>query len=115
MTLLRAQTAAEVLRDASIPVGVEQAREQLLGRLAGIKLDRIHLLAGQHQARLEFEQGGDEDEELSREVEVELASALEMIDIGDDDVGEVDLEQIDLLAQDERQQQIERTREDVKV
>ena len=46
---------------------------------------------------------------------VELTAAVEMIDVGDDDVGEVDLEQINLLAQDERQQQVEGTCEDVKV
>ena len=31
------------------------------------------------------------------------------------DVGQLDLEQVDLLAQDQRQQQVERTREDVEV
>ena len=32
-----------------------------------------------------------------------------------DDVGELDLEQVDLLAQDERQQQVERPGEDLQV
>ena len=40
---------------------------------------------------------------------------LEVVEVGEHDVGEVDLEQVDLLAQDERQQQVERTREDVEV
>ena len=38
-----------------------------------------------------------------------------MVDVGDHDLGEVDLEQIDLLTQDQRQQQVERPREHVEV
>ena len=38
-----------------------------------------------------------------------------MLDVGDDDLAELDLEQADLLAQDDREQQVERTGEDVEV
>ena len=38
-----------------------------------------------------------------------------MVEIRHDDVGELDLEQIDVLAQDERQQQVERAAEDVEI
>ena len=96
-------------------MGVEQPREQLVGRLAGVELDQLLLLARQHQPRLQLEQRRDQDQELGRRLEFELAPLLEMVDVGDHDLGEVDLEQIDLLAQDQRQQQVERTREHVEV
>ena len=38
-----------------------------------------------------------------------------MVEVADDDVGQLDLEQVDLLAQDERQQQVERPAEDLEV
>ncbi|HVE68090.1 MAG TPA: hypothetical protein VNB64_05860 [Solirubrobacteraceae bacterium] len=38
-----------------------------------------------------------------------------MVEVGEHDVGQVDLEQVHLLAQDQRQQQVEGTREDVQV
>ena len=102
-------------RRRAVAVRVEQPREQLLGRLAGVELDQLLLLAGQHQPRLQLEQRGDQDEELGRRLELELAALLEVVDVGDHDLGEVDLEQVDLLAQDQRQQQVERTREHVEV
>ena len=40
---------------------------------------------------------------------------LQVVEVGEDDVGELDLEQVDLLAQDERQQQVERPGEDLEV
>ena len=40
---------------------------------------------------------------------------LEVLDVGDDDLAELDLEQADLLAQDERHQQVEGPGEDVEV
>ena len=33
---------------------------------------------------------------------------LEVVEVGEHEVGQLDLEQVDLLAQDERQQQVER-------
>jgi hypothetical protein len=38
-----------------------------------------------------------------------------VVDVGDDDVREVDLQQVHLLAQDQRQQQVERPGEDVQI
>src|SRR5262249_36257436 len=72
-------------------------------------------LGGEHQPRLELEQRGDQDQELGCGLEVELVGRLQVIQVGDDDLGEVDLQQVELLAQDERQQQVEGTGEDVEV
>ena len=115
VALLRVQAFAQVRGRGAIPVSREQPREQLLGRLAGVELDLLELLARQQQPRFELQQRRDQDQELGRRLEIELAAALEVIDVGDHDFGQVDLEQVDLLAQDQRQQQVKRTREYVEV
>src|ERR1700722_9936016 len=96
-------------------MGVEQPGQELVRRLALVELQRLDLLAGQHQARLQLEQRRDQDQELGRRVEVELPATLEMVDVGDHDLRQVHLEQVDLLAEDQRQQQVERTGEHVQV
>ena len=99
-----------MLGGAAVAARLEHAREQLLGGLAGLEVEQLVVLARQHEPRLQLEQRGDQDEELGRDLEVELAARLEEVEVGDDDVGQLDLEQVDLLAQDERQQQVERAR-----
>ena len=94
---------------------LEHPREQLLGRLARLEVEALLLVRGQHQPRLELEQRGDQDEELGGGLEVELAGALEVLDVGEHDLGEVDLEQVDLLPQHERQEQVEGPVEDLEV
>jgi hypothetical protein len=38
-----------------------------------------------------------------------------MVQVGEDHVGEIDFQEVHFLAQDQREQQIERAREDVEV
>ena len=71
--------------------------------------------SGKMRARLQLEQGRDEDEELAAGVEVELAPLGEVLDERDHDLGEVDLPQRQLLAEDEREQEVERPLERVEV
>src|SRR5206468_10370698 len=92
----------------------EPARE-LFGRLLGLELRELRVLLGEHRAGLQLEQRRDEDQELATRVEIELALAGEVLDEADDDRGEVDLAKRQLLAQDERQQQVERPFERVEV
>ena len=40
---------------------------------------------------------------------------LQMVEVADDDLRQIHLEQVELLAQDQREQQVEGTREDVEV
>ena len=90
--------------------------DQLLGGLGGRELvELLDLLAGQHQPRLELQQRRDQHQELGRGLEVELLQRLQVVEVGDDDLGEVDLEQVQLLAQDQREEQVEGTGEDVEV
>ena len=115
MAVLVGQPVGQVLGRAPVAARLEHARQQLLGRLAGLEVEQLVLLARQHEPRLELQQGRDEDEELGGRLEVELAAALEEVEVAQDDVGQLDLEQVDLLAQDERQQQVERPGEDLQV
>ena len=41
--------------------------------------------------------------------------ALEVLDVGEHDVGQIDLEEVHLLVQHQRQQQVERALEDLEV
>jgi hypothetical protein len=115
MAVLVGQAVGQVLGRAAVAARLEHARQQLLGRLAGLEVEQLVLLARQHEPRLELQQGRDEDEELGRRLEVELAAALEEVEVAEHHVGQLDLEQVDLLAQDERQQQVERPGEDLQV
>ncbi len=101
-------------RVAVAPV-LEHPREQLLDRLLGFQVIELFLGAGQHQPRLQLQQGGDQDEELGRHLQLQLALALEVLDVGDDDLAQLQVEEADLLAQDDRHQQVERPGEDVEV
>ena len=115
MALLVGEALGEMRRGAAVALGLQQAREQLLGRLTGLEVEQLLVLAGQHQARLQLQQRRDEHEELGRDLEVELPAGLQEVQVGDHDVGQLDLEQVDLLAQDERQQEVERPGEDLQV
>ena len=94
---------------------LEHPREQLLGRLLGRELDQLLLRRRQQQPRLQLEQRGDQDQELGRRLEVELALLLDVLEVGDHDLAQLDLGERDLLAQDDGHQQVERAREDVQI
>ncbi len=96
---------------------LEHPLEQLLGGLGGPQPVELveHLLARQHQPRLELQQRRDQHQELGRGLEVERVLGLEVVQVGDDDLREVHLEQVELLAQDQREQQVEGACEDVEV
>ena len=110
----RAAPRSQLRRLLRAPVLGEPPRE-LLGGLLGLELGELGVLLREHRARLQLEQRGDQDEELAAGVEVELAALGEMLDERDHDLGEVDLAQRQLVAQDEREQQVERPLERVEV
>ena len=106
----------EHLRRLAVAAVLEHPREQLVGGLLRAEL-LVALLAGQQQARLELAERGDQDKELRDrlEVEVEIAGLAHVVDVGDHDLAERDLRQRDLLAQQDREQQVEWPLEDVQV
>src|SRR4029079_6270752 len=75
----------------------------------------VGCLLGEEPAGLQLEERGDEDEELAAGLEVELVPLEEVLDEGEDDPRHVDLSQIQLVLQDERQQPVERPFERVEV
>ena len=94
---------------------LEHPREQLVGGLLGLHVEPFVFLAREHQPRLELEQGGDQHQELGGGLQVELTGRLEVVDVGEDDLRQVDFEQVDLLAQNQRKEQVERALEDLQV
>ena len=94
---------------------LEHPRQQLVGGLLGPEIELGILGLRQHQPRLELEQSRDQDEELGGRLQLQLAGLLEAGDVGDDDLAELNLQQADLLAQHDCQEQVERPGEDVEV
>src|SRR5262249_4956261 len=88
---------------------------QLLGRLLGLELRELGLLVREEPARLQLEQRRDQHEELAARLEVELAALGQALDEGDDDPRDVDLGEVELLPQHERQEQVEGALERVEV
>ena len=115
VAVLGGEPIVQVLRGAAIAVVLEQAREQLVGRLAGVEIEPLLLVAREHQPRLELEQRSDQHEELGGGFQVQLTRALQVLDVGEHDVREVDLEQVDLLPEDQRQEQVEGSVEDLEI
>ena len=77
-------------RRRAIAAGVEHPREQLLGGLVGLDVEQLLvLLAGDHQTRLELQQRGDEHDEFGGGLQVELAASLQVVEVGEHDVGEL--------------------------
>src|SRR5204863_7325758 len=72
-------------------------------------------LVREELAGLQLEQRRDEHEELPAGVEVEPALLGEVLAECDDDRRHVDVDQLQLLPQDEREQQVERPLERVEV
>ena len=92
-----------------------EALRELLGRGLGVELLLVVGLGVDEQARLELAERGDEHEELRERLEVDLLGALELGQVGQDDVDDRHLDQLELLAQDEGEQEVERAREGVEV
>ena len=72
--------AAEVGGGVAVAPVLEHPREQLVGGLLGREVGLVGRLRKQ-EPRLELEQRGDQDEELGRRLEVELAGLLEPLDV----------------------------------
>src|SRR5262249_42452999 len=87
----------------------------LLRRLLGLELRELGGLVREERAGLQLEKRRDEDEELAARLEVELVALGEPVQEGRDDAREVDVPEVELLLEDEREQQVERPFEGVEV
>ena len=92
-----------------------EAQGQLLGRALGVELLLVLGVGIDEQARLELAQRRDEHEELRERLEIDLLGALQLREVGQHDVDDRHLDELELLAQDEGEQQVERPRERVEV
>ena len=97
------------------PAELLQPPGQLLCSLLRVEVGELDLLLREELARLQLQQRADEDEELAAGVEIEPLAFGETLDEGDHDVGDVDVPRLQLLAQDEGEQQVERPLERVEV
>ena len=111
----RLEALGKCLGGLAIAAVLEHPCEQLLDRLLGAELLYLRIGARQHQPRLQLQQRRDQHQELGRHLQLQLALALEVLDVGDHDLAQLDLEQAHLLAQDDRHQQVKRPGEDVEV
>ena len=105
----------EPLRGALEALVLGEALGQLLGRALGVELLLVLGLGIDEQARLQLAERRDEHEELRERLEIDLVGALELREVGQHDVDDRHLDELELLAQDEREQQVERPRERVEV
>ena len=108
---LRAQPAGGALE----PAVLDQPRHQL-----GVRLLRRHLLVlgelvPEQLAHLDLEQRRDQHQELAGRLEVELVALVGSRDVGDHDFSNRHVRELDLLAQHQGKQQVERALEDVQV
>jgi hypothetical protein len=116
VAVLGRQPVAQVPCRLAVAVILEHAREQLLGRFSGLELEtQVVVVGGQHEPRLELQQRGDQHQELGGGLQIELACPFHVLDIGEYDLGEGDLEQVDLLLEDQCQEEVEGTVEDLEV
>ena len=82
---------------------------RLLGRQVGelvIELDWLDDLLGQKRGCLDLQQRGRDDEEVTRDIEIEVLHAFDLGKILIGDVGDGDRPDVDLLTRDEREQQV---------
>src|SRR3984957_6552338 len=105
----------QMRRGRAIATRLQHPLKQLLGRLSGLDVEQLSAVLGDNQTRLQFQQRRDQHDEFSGGLQVKLAATLEVIEVGEHDVGQLKVEQVHLLAQDEREQQVERPTEDLQV
>ena len=98
------QAVAQELGGLLGPAVLGEPPRELLGGLLGLELVELGRLLREHLARLQLEQRADQDKELAARVEIELALLGQVLDEGDDDLGQVDLAEVELLPKDEGKQ-----------
>ena len=107
----RPSTGGGVLERLALEQAGQQQVALLPQRQLVVEVDVV--VAGQQPPGLQLDQGGGDQQELGGDVEVERRRMLlELGQVGVDDGGERDLVEVDLLAQDQVQQQVERALED---
>ncbi len=92
-----------------------EAQRELLGRALGVELLLVFGVGIDEQPGLQLTQRRDEHEELRKRLEIDLLSAFDPRKVRQHDVDDRNLDELELLAQHEGEQQVERPRERVEV
>src|ERR1700722_4245563 len=96
--LLGLEQLQQVRRGRAVATRLQHPLQQLLGGLAGLDVEQLLAVLGEHQARLQFEQRRDQHDEFGGGLQVELAATLEVVEVGEYDIGQLQVEQVHLLA-----------------
>src|SRR5262249_28457528 len=88
---------------------------KLLGSFFRLELRELERLLREEAASLELEQRSDQDEELPARGQVEAGPVLQPLAEREHDLRDIDLRKLELLAEHQRQQQVERPLEGVEV
>ena len=96
------------------PILLQPARE-LLRRLLGLELGQLGGFVREQVPCLQLEQRRHEHEKLAARLEIELVALEQPFDERHDDPRDVHVREVQLLAQDQRQQQVEGACEGVQV
>ena len=110
-------SVAQILSSPLEPAVLEQPGQQLVAGLLGRQLGLEERFgAGQQQPRLDLHQEAHEQQELAHLVPVGGSSLrLQLVQIRRDHLEQRHLQQVDLLFEDERQQEVERPLVDVEI
>src|SRR5207245_1985891 len=95
-------------------LALQQAGEEQVALLEQQQLVvEVEVVAARQQAAgLELDERGGDEEELGGHLEIEMVHALELGQVAVDDAGQRDLVDVDLLARDQVQEQVEGPFED---
>ena len=96
------------------PAVLLEPPRQLLGRLLGFQLSQIGVLL-EEPSGLQLEQRRDQHQELATGLQIEPLARCKPLDEGDHDPRDVDLGEVELVLEDERQQQVEGAFEGVEI
>ncbi len=110
-----ARRSAQPLGGALEALVLGQALGQLLRSALGVELFLVVGLGIDQQARFELAESRHEHEELGERLEIDLVGGLELLEVGEHDGDDRHLDELELIAQHEREQQVERPRERVEV
>src|SRR3954470_750781 len=105
--------SAESLRREFVLLVLEQPADELLARV-GSRLEPFGvrcLLAGKEEPRLDVRERRRHEQVLARQIEIEIPRPLEVLEVAGGEEGDRDVEDVELVLLDEREEEIERALE----
>src|SRR6185295_13194131 len=97
------------------PAIFREAPRELLGCFLGLELTELCRFVREQRARLQLEERRDEHEKLTACLEIELVSRCHVLDESENDRRDVDVARLELLLQEQREKQVERSFERIEL